>query len=66
MTNKDRIPEMADEVKSKINDSTGTVIAKYFSSYGEERLDVRSFDNQIYYATNIANWEVVRTREEIE
>lgn len=58
----DRKPQYQDEVKHKLNDTTGVVIATYFDS--GERLDVRSSNGKVYYGTAASNWEVVRTEED--
>ena len=60
----DRIPKYQDEVKHRLNDAAGVVIAKYL--YRESmRIDVRSSsEEKIYYTSPIENWEVVRTAEE--
>lgn len=59
-------PELRDEVKSKIApDMGGIVIAKYPGEVpGTTFLDVRLFDEKIYYKTLIQNWEVVKLNDE--
>lgn len=52
----ERIPDFQDEVKHKLNDTVGTVIAVYTLS-GSRYLDVR-VDRRIYYMTPAANWTV--------
>ena len=59
----ERIPEYQDTVKNKNNEATGIVIAKYRLD-GETYLDVRSFEDKIYYKTPIDNWSAVSTEEE--
>jgi hypothetical protein len=56
---------MADEVKCKLNDTAGVVIANYVIN-NVTYLDVRDTAEHIHYKTPASNWEVVRTREEIE
>lgn len=51
-------PECYDQVKHKHNEMVGTVIAKY-SIHSVVYLDVRGFDERIYYKTPIDNWEVI-------
>lgn len=65
MNLKDAIPELRDEVKHKKNDTVGIVVAKYPSSNPliGFRIDVR-VGERIYYASPIANWEVVRLNDE--
>ena len=58
-------PECQDEVKNKSNEAAGTVIAKYTAN-GRVYLDVRSFEERVYYNTLAENWDVTRTKEEIE
>lgn len=67
MNLKDKEPELQDEVKSKIaQDMTGTVIAKYpgFIEGQGNLLDIRLFNEQIYYGTPVKNWEVVKLNDE--
>ena len=60
------IPAFQDEVKHITAGVTGTVIAVYIKD-NVTRFDVRASDEEcIYYDTLAANWEVVRTQEEIE
>lgn len=63
---KDLEPELRDEVKSKIvPDMTGIVIAKYPGGENQGNLiDVRLFDEKIYYGTPAKNWEVVKENDE--
>jgi hypothetical protein len=62
---KDLEPELRDEVKNKNNDAAGVVIAKYPSEIpGVTLLDVRDFNDKIYYATSVTNWEVVKLNDE--
>jgi len=58
-------PEYQDEVKHKKNDMVGVVIAKYVEG-NVIYLDVRGYDDRIYYRTPMSNWEVVRLRATIE
>jgi len=64
MTTKE--PELRDEVKSKVApDIAGTVIAKYPGTIEQGNLiDVRLFDEKIYYGTPAKNWEVVKENDE--
>lgn len=60
---KDKEPELRDEVKHKNNDMTGVVISKY--PIGEAiMLDVRGYNDKIYYGTPAKLWEVVRLNDE--
>lgn len=59
----DREPQYQDVVKHRKNDTVGTVIAKYMLN-GEQYIDVRLDDN-VRYSSPAANWEVVRTEEDI-
>ena len=59
------VPNYQDEVKSKINDMAGTVIAKY-TMFGSQYFDIRGVDGKIYSKTKAENWTTVRTREELE
>ena len=63
---KDLKPELRDEVKSKVApDMAGTVIAKYPGTVEQGNLiDVRLFDEKIYYGTPAKNWEVVKENDE--
>lgn len=63
---KDLEPSLRDEVKSKIApDMTGIVIAKYPGGENQGLLiDIRLFNNKIYYATPAKNWEVARLNNE--
>lgn len=57
------MPEYRDVVKHKRNETTGVVIAKYKLD-GLTYLDIRSFEERVYYKTPIENWSVIRTEEE--
>lgn len=63
---KDKEPALRDEVKSKIAvDMAGTVIAKYPGGPNQEQLlDVRLFNEKIYYKTPAKNWEVIKENDE--
>lgn len=63
---KDLEPELRDEVKSKIaQDMTGIVIAKYLGRQSQEPLiDIRLFNEKIYYGSPAKNWEVVTLNNE--
>jgi len=63
---KDLEPSLRDEVKSKIaQDMTGMVIAKYPGTVEQGNLlDIRLFNEKIYYATPAKNWEVVTLNNE--
>jgi len=63
---KDLEPSLRDEVKSKIApDMTGVVITKYPGTAEQGwLLDIRLFNDKIYYATPAKNWEVVRLNNE--
>ena len=62
---KDKEPELRDEVKHKTSDMAGTVITKYMSGeIMEIVLDVRGFNEKIYYGTPAKNWEVIRENDE--
>lgn len=56
------MPEYQDEVKHKLNDVTGVVIATYYVG-NIEYFDVRA-DDIIYYATPAANWETTSKEED--
>jgi archaeosine-15-forming tRNA-guanine transglycosylase len=56
------IPDFQDEVKHKLNDTTGVVIAIYEKD-GKTYLDVRA-DDRIYYETPRENWVVTAKNEE--
>ena len=64
MTTKE--PELRDEVKSKVApDMAGIVIAKYPGTAEQGNLlDIRLFDEKIYYGTPSKNWEVVKENDE--
>ena len=64
MYTKDLEPNCQDEVKSKIApDIGGTVIAKY--KVGTVTyIDIRLFDERIWYASPILNWEVTKPNDE--
>jgi len=66
MNLKELEPELRDEVKSKIApDMTGIVIAKYPGGENQGSLiDVRLFNEKIYYGSPAKNWEVVRLNAE--
>lgn len=56
-------PKYQDEVRHKLNDTTGTVIAKYF--YGKAAyIDVRRTDGKIQYNTKAENWVVTKKAED--
>jgi len=63
-------PEYQDEVKQRIGDMTGTVIAKYMNLSKPDpfkvRLDIRTTDEEVHYDTAAVLWVTTRTREEIE
>ena len=63
---KDLEPELRDEVKSRIvPDMAGTVIAKYPCEHLEGNfLDIRLFNERIYYKTPAKNWEVIKINAE--
>ena len=63
---KDLEPELRDEVKSKIvPDMAGIVIAKYSCEHLEGNfLDIRLFNERIYYKTPAKNWEVIKINAE--
>ena len=63
---KDLEPELRDEVKSKIvPDMAGTVVAKYpGEAPGSTFLDIRLFNEKMYYKTPAKNWEVVKLNDE--
>lgn len=63
MPNETNEPGYQDYVKNKHNDMTGIVIAKYVVNR-ETYLDVRGFDDRIYYGTRAKNWTTVSTEEE--
>ena len=56
------MPELMDTVKSKINDTSGTIDAIYTKD-GEEYFDVR-VDERMYYETHADRWEVVLAADE--
>lgn len=56
-------PNYQDEVKNRLNDSTGVVIAKYTMD-GETYLDVRGSEDRIFYHTKAKNWDVVNTEKD--
>lgn len=68
MNLKDKVPELRDEVKHKISDMAGIVITKYPkvlpTGKTEQYLDVRGFDEKIYYDSPAKNWEVVKLNDE--
>lgn len=61
----DKEPELMDEVKNKINDVVGTVIAKY-PYEGSQHLDVRTSNDKICYCTPASNWKVIKLCDELE
>lgn len=63
---KDLEPELRDEVKSKIaQDMTGIVIAKYLDRENMEPLiDIRLFNDKIYYGSPAKSWEVIKLNDE--
>ena len=66
MNLKELEPELRDEVKSKnVPDMTGIVIAKYPGGENQGPLiDVRLFNEKIYYHSPAKNWEVVTLNNE--
>ena len=57
---------LQDEVKHKLNDTTGIVIAKFEKDIDGEMMmffDVRGED-KIYYQTPAANWSVVAKEDQ--
>jgi hypothetical protein len=66
MNLKELEPELRDEIKSKIvPDMTGIVIAKYPGGENQGSLiDVRLFNEKIYYGSPAKNWEVVTLNNE--
>lgn len=66
MNLKELEPELRDEVKSKIApDMTGIVITKYPGGENQGSLiDVRLFNEKIYYGSPAKNWEVVTLNNE--
>lgn len=68
---KDLVPALRDEVKHKTQpDGSGIVIAKYPSVRVEDNgkilIDVRTYDDYIYYGTPAANWEVTKLNDEAD
>jgi hypothetical protein len=63
---KDLEPSLRDEVKSKIApDMTGVVITKYPGTAEQGwLLDIRLFNEKIYYGSPAKNWEVVTLNNE--
>lgn len=60
-------PELRDEVRSKVApDMTGIVIAKYPSLHYPRIifLDIRLFNDKIYYAAFAEKWEVIKLNDE--
>ena len=59
-------PNLRDEVKSKIaQDVTGIVIAKYLGRQRQEPLiDIRLFNDKIYYGSPAKSWEVIKLNDE--
>jgi len=61
-------PNLRDEVRSVFApDMTGVVITKYLCSNGineELCIDVRLFNEKIYYGSPIRNWEVIKLNDE--
>ncbi len=59
-------PNLRDEVKSKIaQDVTGIVIAKYLGRQSQEPLiDIRLFNDKIYYGSPAKNWEVIKLNDD--
>lgn len=53
----EEIPKFQDEVKHKLNDITGVVVAVY-EKEGIKYFDVR-VDYRMYYETIASNWTVV-------
>lgn len=66
MNLKDLEPNLRDEVKSKISpDMAGTVITKYPGTVEQGNLlDIRLFNEKIYYGTPAKNWEVTKLNDE--
>lgn len=64
----DRVPEVGDEVKHKLNDTYGKVIAKFpdLQDASKIRLDVRSSEDRIYYYTPASNWVTTAAVEDLE
>lgn len=60
----DKEPEFQDEVKHKLCDIAGTVIAVYPGGIETNYLDVRGTDNEIYYKTPANNWVVTKVCDE--
>lgn len=60
------IADFQDEVKHKVAGVMGTVIAIYEKN-GKTYADVRSSEyDRVYYNSPLENWEVIRTKLEIE
>lgn len=59
---------LGDEVKHKLNDTYGKVLAVYPMVLGSTTmyLDVRSTEDKIYYTTPAANWETTIPAEDLE
>ncbi len=58
------VPECNDEVQNVKNEYSGIVIAKWVEE-GKTLLDIRGYDNHIYYKSPIENWKVTHTEEEL-
>jgi len=66
MNLKELEPNLRDEVKSKVApDMTGIVIAKYpVGPKKEAHLDIRLFNEKVYYRSPAKNWEVTKLNDE--
>lgn len=56
-------PKYMDVVRSKINETTGTVVAVYHDEEGVLRFDIRSNEDKIHYGTLASNWTTVSKEE---
>ena len=64
----DRVPEVGDEVKNKLNDTYGKVVARYPDNLDSAkiRLDVRTSEDSIKYYTPATNWVTTAAVEDLE
>lgn len=64
----DRVPEVGDEVRHKLNDTYGKVIERYPDPETPTiiRLAVRSSEDRIHYNTPASNWITTMAVEDLE
>ena len=56
-------PKFQDYVRSRLNETTGTIIAVY-PLEGKTHFDIRLDDDSVWYGSPAENWETVRAYED--